>query len=50
MWCEDFGMMEMWVKKQDNLRTVALGHMDLNRLVFDLLEYPLAVTEGCVRG
>ena len=28
----------MWVKKRDNRRTVALGHMNLERLVFNFAE------------
>ena len=43
-------MTYMWSKKQDNRRTIALGHMTLDRLVFDLLKSPWAVTKGCVRG
>ena len=49
-------------KERDNHRTVALRHMTLERLVFDLFEYPFlvtratlhddnnAVTKGCVMG
>ena len=48
------------LKKQDNRRTVALGHMTLEKLVFNLLESPFLstrkiilygnnmVTKGCV--
>ena len=48
-------------KVQDNRRTIALGHMNLERRMFDLVEYPFvgtritlhvgnnAATEGCVR-
>ena len=30
----------MWVRKQDNHITSVLGHMDLERFVFDFAEYP----------
>ena len=34
----------MWVKKRNNRRTVALGHMTLERLDFDFAESPFAIT------
>ena len=55
-------MTVMWVKKLDNRRIVALGHMALESLVFDFAQSPFvstsknllyckdAVTEGCIRG
>ena len=51
-----------WFRKQDNRRTVALGHTTLERFVFDFSEFSFvstrktllyvenAVTERCVRG
>ena len=55
-------MMIKRVKKRDNWRTTTLGHMNLERRVFDLFELPYVgtritllvgkntVTEGCVSG
>ena len=51
-----------WRKKRDNCITVALGHITLERSVFDFFEFPFGgtritlldgkntVIEGCVRG
>ena len=44
-------MMVLWVEReQDNRRTVALGHINLERQVFDLFEYPLVGTRITLHG